>query len=180
MVTEVISGTLKITERKDLQKALKLAKKNDAFLVAQKLDRISRSVSQISKLLDEGVPFISCELGAKVDRFFVHIMSAVAEQEARRISSRTKAALAAKKAQGFKLGSPDIAKANKASRVATKRKANEFALGLKDLIMSLDKAGVTSYRQKAIHLNSIQVKTRQGNEWTTSGMRRLCLRLDSL
>jgi len=96
------------------------------------------------------------------------------------ISALTKEALRKKKAQGFKLGSPDIKKAQKAARLANKSKANDFALGLKDLIGGLDKAGINSYRQKAIHLNSIQVPTRQGNQWTASGMRRLCLRLKEL
>jgi DNA invertase Pin-like site-specific DNA recombinase len=50
------------------------------------------------------VPFIVAELGRDADPFMLHLYAALAEKERRLISERTKAALAAKKAQGAKLG----------------------------------------------------------------------------
>src|SRR2546430_14453338 len=50
------------------------------------------------------VPFIVVELGADTDPFMLHLYAALAEKERAMISRRTKDALAAKKAQGVKLG----------------------------------------------------------------------------
>ena len=52
------------------------------------------------------VPFIVAELGADADPFMLHLYAALAEKERRLISERTKAALAARKAQGARLGNP--------------------------------------------------------------------------
>jgi hypothetical protein len=52
------------------------------------------------------VPFIVAELGRDADPFTLHLYAALAEKERRPISERTKAALAAKKASGAKLGNP--------------------------------------------------------------------------
>ena len=71
-----------------------------------KLDRLSRDVHFISGLMAERVPFIVAELGADADPFMLHIYAALAEKERRLISERTKAALAAAKARGVKLGGP--------------------------------------------------------------------------
>ena len=49
-------------------------------------------------------PFIVAELGADADPFMLHLYAALAEKERAMISRRTKDALAAKKAQGVKLG----------------------------------------------------------------------------
>ena len=69
-----------------------------------KLDRLSRDVHFISGLMTHRTPFIVAELGADADPFMLHLYAALAEKERRLISQRTKDALAAKKAQGVKLG----------------------------------------------------------------------------
>ena len=66
----------------------------------QKLDRLSRDVHFISGLMAQRVPFIVAELGADADPFMLHLYAALAEKERALISTRTKAALAAKKAAG--------------------------------------------------------------------------------
>jgi DNA invertase Pin-like site-specific DNA recombinase len=76
-----------------------------------KLDRLSRDVHFISGLMTKRVPFIVAELGPEVDPFMLHIYAAVAEKERVVISERTKAALAAAKARGVKLGNPRLAEA---------------------------------------------------------------------
>ena len=77
-----------------------------------KLDRLSRDVEFISGLMSRRVPFIVAALGRDVDPFMLHIYAALAEQERRMISQRTKAALAEAKRRGVRLGNPEQAKAN--------------------------------------------------------------------
>jgi DNA invertase Pin-like site-specific DNA recombinase len=73
-------------------------------VIVAKLDRLSRDVAFISGLMARGVLFIVAELGADVDPFVLHLYAALGEKERKLIGSRTKAALAALKAQGVVLG----------------------------------------------------------------------------
>src|SRR5271167_4330007 len=101
------------SRRRQLAAALKSAKKSKCAVVVSKLDRLSRDVAFISSLMAERVPFIVSELGPDVDPFVLHLYAALAEKERALISARTKAALAAKKAQGVRLGNPRVDEASK-------------------------------------------------------------------
>lgn len=101
---ETGKGADALDRRPQLATALLAARKLKAPIIVAKLDRLSRDVHFISGLMSHKTPFIVAELGPNVDPFMLHIHAAVAEQERRRISERTRAALAAKKAQGGKLG----------------------------------------------------------------------------
>lgn len=101
--TEIESGRKK--DRPILLEAMKLCKEQDATLVIAKLDRLARNVAFISTLLESGVKFLCCDMPS-ANELTIHIYSAIAQDEAKRISERTKTALQVKKAQGFKLGSP--------------------------------------------------------------------------
>ena len=93
--TEVETGTNKKT-RPQLQAALNRCRELDATLLIAKLDRLARNVHFISGLMESGVSFVAVDM-PQVDNLTIHILAAVAEQEAKLISERTKAALDAKR-----------------------------------------------------------------------------------
>jgi DNA invertase Pin-like site-specific DNA recombinase len=86
--------------------ALRLCRKHRAILVIAKLDRLARNVAFISNLMESGVEFVAVDM-PQANHFVVHILAAVAEQEAEAISKRTTAALAAANARGTRLGGPE-------------------------------------------------------------------------
>jgi DNA invertase Pin-like site-specific DNA recombinase len=102
LYVEVESG--KKSDRPELAKALAHAKRSKATLVVAKLDRLSRNVEFLARVLNAGTEFVACDNPA-ANRLTLHILAAVAEAEAKAISERTKAALAAAKARGVPLGS---------------------------------------------------------------------------
>ena len=73
-----------------LAEALQLAKRNKAAVCVAKLDRLSRDVAFVSGLMAQRVPFIVVALGTDADPFMLHIYAALAEQERRMISERTR------------------------------------------------------------------------------------------
>jgi len=101
--TDIDSG--KNDNRVELQKAIEHAKKENAKLLIAKLDRLSRSVSFIFQLRDSKVDFVCCDL-PDANTLTIGIFATMAQHEREVISKRTKAALAARKAKGFKLGTP--------------------------------------------------------------------------
>lgn len=101
---EIESGTSrKLGKRVVLWQAIDECKKENATLIIAKLDRLARDVEFTSKLMNAGVKFVACDI-PQANEFTIHVMAAVAEQEAKRISERTKMALAQKKAKGAILG----------------------------------------------------------------------------
>ncbi|WP_408872875.1 recombinase family protein [Gluconobacter roseus] len=97
---ETGKGADALSRRPVLAETLRKAKALGCPVIVAKLDRLSRDVAFIAGLMAERVPFIVTELGKSVDPFLMHIYAAVAEQERRTISERTKQALTAAKARG--------------------------------------------------------------------------------
>jgi len=125
---ETGKGSDALERRPVLREALAEARKAKASIVVAKLDRLSRDVHFISGLMAQRVPFIVAELGADTDPFMLHIYAALAEKERRLISERTRAALAAKKAQGEQLGNrKNLAEAQSLGREAGRAAADAFA-----------------------------------------------------
>jgi DNA invertase Pin-like site-specific DNA recombinase len=102
--TEVESG--RRSDRPELEKALAAARVHRVPLVVAKVDRLTRSVAFLSRLLEAGVVRFADlpALEGPTGRFMLQQMCAVAELEAGFISDRTKRALAAAKARGKRLG----------------------------------------------------------------------------
>ena len=101
---EVESG--RKSDRPTLKEALALCRKDGATLIVAKLDRLARSVSFLSNLLESDVDIVFCDF-PQANKMVLHIISAISQYEAELIAARTKASLQAKKARGFKLGNPE-------------------------------------------------------------------------
>jgi DNA invertase Pin-like site-specific DNA recombinase len=136
-----------------------------------KLDRLSRDVHFISGLMAQRVPYLVAELGADVDPFMIHIYAALAEKERALISQRTKAALAAAKARGVRLGNPSIAKAQAAGVDSVKAEADRFAANVMPVIREAQRAGASSLRAIADVLNARGVRTARGGKWAATQVR---------
>ena len=98
-LVEIETGTRK-RRRPQLEAALKQTKRLGAVLLIAKLDRLARNVVVVAALMESGVRFVAVDM-PEADNLTIHVMAAVAEREAQLISSRTKAALKAKKARGL-------------------------------------------------------------------------------
>ena len=102
LYVEVESG--KRADRPELAKALGHARRGKATLVVAKLDRLSRNVAFLSALMESKVPFVACD-NPQATPLTIHILAAVAEEEVKAISKRTKATLAEVRKKGKLLGS---------------------------------------------------------------------------
>lgn len=164
---EVESG--KKNDRPALNAALVESKRLGATLLIAKLDRLARNVAFIANLLESGVEIAAADM-PEANRFLLHVMAAVAEHEAKAISERTKAALAASKARGKKLGwsnpTRHVEQQNAAASGAarTAELANERANNLIPLVSNLAKTGL-SLRSIATELNRMNVATARGGKW---------------
>lgn len=169
--TEVESG--KRTNRPQLTEAIKSCRDTGATLLIAKLDRLARNVHFISGLLESGVKFTAIDM-PNADRFMLHVYAAMAEEEGRRISERTKAALAAAKARGVRLGVHGSLLATQHKQAALRRAQDVEGL-LKGLILL---EGLT-FQKAAMRLNSLRVPTANGKGWHATTVHRAWKRIRS-
>lgn len=167
--TEVESG--KRADRPQLAAALALAKKERATLVIAKLDRLARNVAFIANLMESGVEIQAVDM-PHATRFTLHIMAAVAEQEAKAISDRTRVALAAARARGVQLGR-HASVINAEGSAA----ADAYASALSATLDALRLQGITSVRDTCLALNVRGIRTRRGGRWHPTSVQRLLDRL---
>lgn len=158
---EVETGT-KVSNRPQLAAALAHAKRAKATLVIAKLDRLARNVAFISSVMDAGVDFVACD-NPHATRLTLHILAAVAEHEARVISERTRAALAAAKARGQVLGSPVARETAHVARQARSVQARKQAQNVAAVIRDIERAGVTKLSHIAKSLEARGIRTPRGS-----------------
>ena len=176
--TEIESG--RRNNRAELDRAIAHAKRSKATLVIAKMDRLSRNVAFIANLLESGVDFVACD-NPHANRLTVHILAAVAEQEIRAISERTRLALAAYKARpnSRPLGKNNLTRegtllgARRGAETHRKAKVDAYA-DLLPMLKSLRVQGL-SYETIARHLNSQGHVTRRSAKWNAAQVRRVLL-----
>ena len=171
--TDVESGA--DDSRPALANAIAYAKKAKATLVIAKLDRLSRKVSFVSNLMDSGVRFVAVD-NPTANELTINILAAVAQEERRLISHRTRAALAAAKRRGVKLGNPKLADARLLAQDARQRAADQFASTVLPVIKQLQTIGCVSLRDVAAALNARGIQTRRGTGWTAAAVSRVLAR----
>ena len=176
VVTEVASGKLDLDKRPVLNSAIVKAVKQGAFVVVSKLDRISRSVAFITRLMETKAKFIVTQLGEDVDTFMLHIYAAVAQKEREMISARTKESLAIVKKNGVKLGNPtNLAEASVRGGKTMADRADSFADKVKPIIERMRSEGL-SLVSIAVELNNMGVRTARGGQWSKTQLSRICAR----
>ena len=173
---ETGKGADALDRRPRLAAALAEARKARCPVIVAKLDRLSRDVHFISGLMAHRVPFVVAELGPDADPFMLHLYAALAEKERALISARTKAALAAKKAAGAKLGNPRAAEAAVKAQAAHRANADQFAAEMLPIIEGIRAAGITTLGGIADALNKRGVPTARGGSWHAMTVRNLLLR----
>ena len=168
--TEIESGRKK--DRPILLEAIQLCKEVNGTLVIAKLDRLARNVAFVSALLESGVKFLCCDMPT-ANELTIHIYSAIAQDEAKRISTRTKEALAVKKAQGCKLGNPQNltieARMKGANTMRLKSEMNQNNQRAKAFLIHLK----GTLKDKALILNENGFRTPKNKLFTPMQVKRL-------
>lgn len=174
---ETGKGADALDRRPQLAAALTMARKAKATIIVAKLDRLSRDVAFISDLMVRRVPFIVAELGADADPFMLHLYAALAEKERHLISDRTRVALAAKKAQGVRLGNPsNLTEAGAKGAASQRAEADAFAAKVLPIVRAIQTEGAITLRAIAAKLNERGIKTARGGDWHDSTVRNLLAR----
>lgn len=176
---EIESGSK--NNRVELGKALDYCKQTGAILIVAKLDRLSREVEFIARLMNTGVKFRCCDI-PDANELTIHIFAAFAEHERKRISERTKAALAVKKAQlakqGKKLGNPrNFSNKERRKAVATRKHKAQENENTKQAssyakLLAHNRPTITT-REIAATMNERGFKAPRGGKITAMGVKRL-------
>lgn len=166
---EVQSG--RKDNREELWKAIRYAKEHKAKIIIARLDRFSRKVSFIAGIMDQGVSLVVAEM-PNASEFQLHIFAALAQEERRLISERTKAALAQAKKRGVKLGQNGLALARLRRSQALERACQvEKSLPPNWRYYSLSQLGRL--------LDSADIKTLNRGSWSAQQVRLILARIEA-
>jgi DNA invertase Pin-like site-specific DNA recombinase len=167
---ETGKGANALEKRPQLRAALDACRRNNSTLVIAKLDRLARNVHFVSGLMESKVRFVACDM-PEANELTIHIMAAFAEHEAKRISQRTKDALAVAKARGVVLGraGPENLRPNLEQR---QKASKAFAERLRPMYESMRTRGL-SQRAMVVELNSVGVPAPKGGMWSLLQVQRL-------
>jgi len=174
-LVEVESGGKELRDRPVLQEALTLCRKHKAALLVQKVDRITRDMEVLARIVKD--PQVNLKVASlpNADNFQIHLFGCLAAQEREFISTRTKAALAECKARGIRLGNPRLAELNR----TRKQQARQFADQHSNLIQSLRNKGRT-LREICDVLNDAGIKTARGCDFNPVQITRILRRTSEL
>ena len=171
---EVESGSRDMRPR--LIEALALCRLHNATLLIAKLDRLSRDAAFLLNLQKAGVRFVAADM-PEANELVVGIMAVVAQAERKMISTRTKAALAAAKARGVRLGRPENLTNREVGQVLGRRRqmhrAQDRAVDLAPVIAEARASGAASLRDIAAALNAWGVPTARGGTWKAMQVQRV-------
>jgi DNA invertase Pin-like site-specific DNA recombinase len=179
--TEIESG--KVNSRPELAAALAQCKATGSTLIIAKLDRLARKVAFVANLMEAGVPFIVANQ-PNADPFRLHIEAAINEDEGRKISERTQAALRAARERGVKLGfaAPSRLQGQRMASEAGVRgnieRAERHAAKVRPIIRTIQAAGAITLRDIAGQLNELGVLTARGGRWHPSTVNSILARLE--
>jgi DNA invertase Pin-like site-specific DNA recombinase len=170
--TEIESG--KVDQRPQLALALEQCRKHNAAILIAKIDRLSRDAAFLLALRKAGVDIVAADMPHAGTLEF-GIRAVVAQHEREEIARRTKAALAAAKARGVRLGSPNPS----AGGAVTAQAADDYAANVAPIVLSIvAKMGAASLRAIAKQLQAESVQTpRGGTTWSPSQVSNLLQRL---
>lgn len=180
-VVEVESGKRK--DRPKIAEALRLCRLHGATLLIARINRLARNVAFVSGLMESGVDFVAVDMPS-ANRLTVHILAAVAEDEARTISENTKAALRAAKARGVKLGGDRGKLAGlayigaQASARVRSAAADSRARDLEPMLVSARASG-SSLRAIGAELTRRGIPAPRGGSWGASQIARMLARWPS-
>lgn len=161
-------------DRRQLSAALALCRARRATLLVAKLDRLARSVSFVSRVMDSDVSLVAAD-NPHASRLVLHMLAAVAEFEREQISHRTRQAMAAAKARGVRFGTHGAKLA-----IARKAEAADFAISICNHLQASEAAGHSTCVDTAEYLNSVGLQTRQGQRWSASAVWKVRKRLSGL
>jgi DNA invertase Pin-like site-specific DNA recombinase len=172
--SEIKSGSRGL--RPQLAEALRVCRMRRAVLLIARLDRLARNVALISSLMDSDLEFVAVDF-PQATRLTLHVLAAIAEYESGIISERLKAAFAAAKARGVKLGGPrgkssDMSVAVAASVAARRIKTKARAMDLAPIVWDL-KAKGRSIGEIADEFNRQRIETPNKRKWHSSGVQRI-------
>lgn len=157
IIREVIEVKSTRKGRIGLLQALELCRQMKAILIVARLDRLGRDVEQIAGIVKSKVEIVVTD-NPHANRFTIHILAAVAEDNRQRISETTKAALEAAKRRGVILGKNGTVLA-----IINKKAADEFAQKLSPMLIRLKNRGIITVRAVCIELNKKRIPTFRGD-----------------
>lgn len=180
---EACSGAILPSDRPLLRQALAECSRRGAMLLVSKLDRLSRSVEHIAALMNRGVRFATVEDGLDTEPFMLHLKAVFAERERQMISTRTREALAVKKAQGVAMGArgwkdkeATRAKIAQASRATKHSQAKAYAHKVGPMLVRLQSQGLTMAKMaEEMNALSVPTPTNRGQWWPATVCNTLAL-----
>jgi DNA invertase Pin-like site-specific DNA recombinase len=173
-VTEVESG--KRADRPGLAQALTECRLRGATLIVAKLDRLSRNLAFIAKLIEGNVPVVAAD-APDAPVLNLQMLAMIAQWEREMISKRTKEALArsTKKLGGNRenLTRSAIKRGAKTSAARRKAKAAARAGDVMNKIDGLRREGASSLREIAAALNAKEIAAPRGGAWSATQVMRV-------